>query len=132
MINIAAFTVRRFKRLQDVTVEFSDATVFVGANNSGKSSILQVMHFGVALAQSSLLVGGVAWRQDKYALSFSPSDLLYSPVSDVMTLDTGGNLVEDIGQRIEFVFRAASGTPAPSCCAVAATATSGSRWKGGR
>ena len=71
--------------------------------------MLQAIHFGVALAQSSLLVGGVAWRQDRYELSFSPSDLLYTPVSDVMTLATGGNLVEDIGQRIEFIFRGAYG-----------------------
>jgi energy-coupling factor transporter ATP-binding protein EcfA2 len=109
LISITSFTVRRFKRLQDITMEFGDSTVFVGANNSGKSSMLQAIHFGVALAQSSLLVGGVAWRQDRYELSFSPSDLLYTPVSDVMTLATGGNLVEDIGQRVEFIFRAADG-----------------------
>ena len=109
MTTIASFTVRRFKRLQDVTIEFGDATVFVGANNSGKSSILQAIHFGVALAQTSLRVGGVAWAQDKYELSFSPSELLYSPVSDVLTVATGGHLVEAIGQRVEFVFRAATG-----------------------
>jgi predicted ATPase len=114
MISISSFTVRRFKRLQDVTVDLADVTVFVGANNSGKSSILQAIHFGVALAQSSLQVGGVAWGQDKYELSFSPSDLLYTPVSDVLTVATGGTLVEAPGQRVEFTFHSADG----NTCAV--------------
>ena len=100
-MRIQTVTVRRFKRLEDVTIPLADSTVFVGANNSGKSSVLQAIHFAVAVAQTSRLVGGVNWGGDKYQLSFSPTQLLYSPIADVMSLASGGNLAEDVNKRIE-------------------------------
>ncbi len=100
-MRIERVTIRRFKRLEEVTVPLADSTVFVGANNSGKSSVLQAIHFAVAVAQTSRLVGGVNWAGDKYQLSFSPAQLLYSPVADVMSLASGGSLAEDANRRIE-------------------------------
>jgi ABC-type cobalamin/Fe3+-siderophores transport system ATPase subunit len=101
MARVNSVIIRRFKRLQEASIHLTDATLIIGANNSGKSSILQAVHFAVSLAQSAKLVGGVSWQKNKYVLSFSPSQLLYSPVADVISLATGGTLVEDEGQRVE-------------------------------
>lgn len=100
-MHIKNVIIRRFKRLEDLSLDLEDSTVIVGANNSGKSSALQAIHFAVAVAQTSKLIGGVPWSVDKYQLSFSPSQLLYSPVADVMSLASGGNLAEDVTRRIE-------------------------------
>ena len=53
MPRINSVTVRRFKRLEEVQITLGDATLLIGANNSGKSSILQAIHFAVPIAQSA-------------------------------------------------------------------------------
>lgn len=40
---ITRFTIRNFKRLNDVTLELGRATVFIGPNNTGKTSALQAL-----------------------------------------------------------------------------------------
>lgn len=109
MTQIATVTIRRFKKLEEVTIPLSESTVLVGANNAGKSSVLQAIHFAVSVAQTSRLVGGVQWASDKYQLSFSPTQLLYSPVADVLCLASGGQLAEDVNKRIEVTLTTADG-----------------------
>ena len=93
-----------------IRIPLHDVTLLIGANNSGKSSILQAIHFAVSIAQTARLVGeGVAWRQDAYELSFNPSQLLYSPVADVLSLATGGTLLEPRQSQIEIEIAAEDG-----------------------
>lgn len=40
---ITRFTVRNFKRLQDATLELGSAAIFIGPNNSGKTTALQAL-----------------------------------------------------------------------------------------
>jgi ABC-type phosphate transport system ATPase subunit len=102
--------IRRFKRIENIEVPLDDVTLLIGANNSGKSSILQAIHFAVSIAQTARLVGeGVTWRQDVFELSFNPAQLLYSPVADVLSLATGGTLQEPRASQIEIEFRAEGG-----------------------
>ena len=102
MTKLSTLKIRRFKQVQDATVLLGDVTLLIGANNSGKSTVLQALHFAVSVAQTAKLVGeGLSWRNDKFELSFNPSQLIYSPVADVMSLGTGGQLQEAIGSRIE-------------------------------
>lgn len=105
MPRIKSVGIRRFKRLENVTVHLDDATLLIGANNSGKSSILQAIHFAVSIAQTARLIGeGVSWRSDAFELSFNPSQLIYSPVADVLSLATGGTLQEPRPTQIEVEF----------------------------
>jgi len=98
-------TIRRFKRLEAIEVPFDNVTLLIGANNSGKSSILQAIHFAVSIAQTARLVGeGIAWANDSFQVSYNPSFLLYSPVSDVHSLATGGLLQEPRESQIEIEF----------------------------
>lgn len=102
MANIAKLAVRRFKQLKEFELELPDTTVLIGANNSGKSSALQALHFAVSVAQTAKLVGeGVKWGADKFELSFNPSQLLYSPIADVLSLAHGGQLYENAIGQIE-------------------------------
>jgi energy-coupling factor transporter ATP-binding protein EcfA2 len=104
-------TIRRFKRLQAVTIDLDDVTVLVGANNSGKSSVLQAIHFAVAVAQSARLVGtGINWARESFQLSFSPTQLLYTPIADVLALAPGGALNEDALSQIEVILEHTDGT----------------------
>ena len=110
MPSIDTVTIRRFKQLEDVRIALQDITVLIGANNSGKSSVLQAIHFAVSIAQTSKLVGErVVWANDKFQLSFNPSQLIYSPVADVMALANGGTLQEPHASRIEIEFSGPNG-----------------------
>ena len=109
MISLQTITIRRFKKLEDFSFDLQDINVLIGANNSGKSSVLHAVHFAISLAQTSKLLGGVTWRQDKFEISFSPGQLLYSPTSDVLSLATGGMLVEDVAKKVEITLTAQSG-----------------------
>lgn len=106
MARINSVVIRRFKRLEELEMTLGNVTLLIGANNAGKSSILQAIHFAVSIAQSARLVGeGVAWRNDKFELSFNPAQLLYSPVADVLSLATGGTLQEPRQSQIEVEIR---------------------------
>src|SRR5258706_10752608 len=110
MPRITSVAIRRFKLLEAVEISLNDATLLIGANNSGKSSILQAIHFAVSIAQSSRLVGeDLAWRNDTFELSFNPAQLIYSPVSDVLSLATGGTLQEPRETQIEIEFLSDTG-----------------------
>jgi len=105
MPRITSVAIRRFKRLDQVEIVLNDTTLLIGANNSGKSSILQAIHFAVSIAQSARLVGeGVSWRNDAFELSFNPSQLIYTPVADVLSLAPGGILQEQRPTQIEIEF----------------------------
>jgi energy-coupling factor transporter ATP-binding protein EcfA2 len=111
MARIRSITIRRFKRLAEVRLDLGEITLLIGANNSGKSSILQAIHFAVSIAQSARLVGeGVSWRNDVFELSFNPSQLIYTPVADVLSLASGGTLQEPRETQIEIEFLMEDGT----------------------
>lgn len=102
MAKIAKVTLKRFKQLKEFELDLSDTTILIGANNSGKSSALQGLHFAVSVAQTAKLVGeGVKWGADRFELSFNPSQLLYSPIADVLALAHGGQLYEQATGQIE-------------------------------
>jgi predicted ATPase len=101
-MRLQSLTIRRFKQLEEFSLSLDDATVLIGANNSGKSSVLQALHFAVSVAQTAKLVGeGVRWAADKFQLSFNPTQMLYSPVADVLSLACGGQLQEATDDQIE-------------------------------
>lgn len=102
MSKLKSIKVKRFKQLDEIELEVDDTTVLIGANNAGKSSVLQAIHFAVSVAQTAKLVGeGVKWGTDKFEVSFNPTQLLYAPVADVLSLAHGGNLIESASKQIE-------------------------------
>ena len=92
MGKVQTVTIRRFKRLEDVSFDLDLAAVFVGGNNSGKSSILQALHFAVAVAQSASLVSGDQWNEEDYSAIFRPEQLIYTPSADVLSLGYNGKI----------------------------------------
>jgi energy-coupling factor transporter ATP-binding protein EcfA2 len=108
---VAVVRIRRFKQIDEVTLQLDqDPTILVGANNSGKSSILHAIHFAASVAQTSKLVGeDLFWRTDRFELSLNPTQLLWSPVSDALSLASGGDLSEDRTRQIEITLQDTSG-----------------------
>jgi predicted ATPase len=96
--------IQRFKRINDVSIDLNTVNVFVGGNNSGKSSLIQGLHFGVGLLQTIELSG--LW---KASTSLNPTQLIYSPAEDIHALGAGAKLFEDADKAISLEFTLASG-----------------------
>lgn len=80
-MEITSVEIERFKRVQKAEILLSDINVLVGPNNSGKSSMLQGIHFcaGAAVA---------ARRLDR--VTFTQQSLLYCPARDFVDLRNDG------------------------------------------
>jgi energy-coupling factor transporter ATP-binding protein EcfA2 len=101
--HVQSVRIQRFKRISDASFDLAYLTVLVGGNNSGKSSIIQALHFGVALLQSLALSN--QWK----ASTLNPNQLIYSPSDDIYALGAGGRLVQDPAKAISLDFVLASG-----------------------
>lgn len=71
---------RSFKKISAVEIDLSPINILVGGNNSGKSSILQGIHFSVVAAIAARITGKLTFTQD---------NLLYCPARDFVELKNG-------------------------------------------
>jgi ABC-type dipeptide/oligopeptide/nickel transport system ATPase subunit len=103
-MQLQSVRIQRFKRIKDASIDLKTVNVFVGGNNSGKSSLIQALHFGVGLLQTIALSG-----QWKTSTSLNPTQLIYSPAEDIHALGPGAKLFEDINEAITLQFTLTSG-----------------------
>lgn len=97
---VISVEIQRYKGIQSAVFDTSSINVLIGANNAGKSTVAQLLHFGIGLLQAIGLER--RWgQQDTVALSLSPSQLLYSPCADLYSLGHGGQLAEDKDKSIQ-------------------------------
>jgi hypothetical protein len=101
--SLRSVVVRRFKGIKDAPFDATRINVFIGANNSGKSSLAQIIHFGIGLLQAIELAQ--RWgNKTSVSVSLSPTQLLYSPCVDLYALGYGGQLIERPDSAIELEF----------------------------
>ena len=104
---LSSIRIERFKSIEDAPIDLEGLNVLVGGNNSGKSSIIQGLHFAIGLLQTILLAGdwGVA-----NSTSLNPNQLIYSPSEDAYALAPNGKLPEKKDKAISnFELTLASG-----------------------
>ncbi len=86
-------TIDKFKRIDFAEVNLDKVNIFIGANNSGKSSFIQGVQFAVSSCQT-LSLKGVHWRKKHtQTLGLDSSDFLYSPTRFIEDLHNGSKLV---------------------------------------
>lgn len=79
-VNVTELRLEKFKKVNDATLRLASTNVLVGGNNSGKSSVLQGIHFSVCAAIASRQIG---------ASTFTQSSLLYCPAREFVSLRHG-------------------------------------------
>jgi hypothetical protein len=96
--------IQRFKGLEDAAIDLKSFNVLVGANNAGKSSVIQGIHFAIAILQTIALEE--KWSNSGRLLkkSINPNKLIYTPTDDVYALGLGGTLIQKPEQQILFTF----------------------------
>jgi hypothetical protein len=95
--------IRRFKNISDTPFDLRDINVIVGANNSGKSSILQAIHFAIGAIQSLNLEGRLV-GEGSLTSTVNPAQLIYVPSEDVHALGSGGRLWEPQEKEVQIEF----------------------------
>lgn len=106
MSSLQSVRIQRFKKIDDAIFDLDGINVLVGANNSGKSSIIQGLHFAIGVLQSVKLLNGSIRRP---ASTLSPTQLIYSPSESVYCLGKGGGLRTNEAQAIAVSFTLTSG-----------------------
>jgi predicted ATP-dependent endonuclease of OLD family len=94
--------VLRFKRISEAMVELSDINLFVGPNNSGKTSFIQGLHFAISLLQTITFQNKWTVASRSAAVSFGPSELIYVPTESIYSVSHGSALTQD--RAISFHF----------------------------
>ncbi|MEM8608413.1 MAG: ATP-binding protein [Myxococcota bacterium] len=107
---LRSIRVQRFKRIDDAPFDLQGLNVLVGANNSGKSSVIQGIHFAIAILQTIGLEQKWPKSQQTLSTSLNPRQLIYSPSDNVYSLGLGGKLVEKAEKAIRFEFTLQDGT----------------------
>ncbi|MGY5798409.1 ATP-dependent nuclease [Rheinheimera faecalis] len=100
----------KFKKIDKVSINLESLNIFIGANNSGKSSFIQGIQFAIAACQT-LELRNVKWSKAEggsRTSSLDSSEFLYTPTKDVASLYHGRKLTgaktRDARSEIEFVF----------------------------
>lgn len=100
-MKLTSIRLQRFKRISDAPFDLGRVNVLVGANNAGKSSVIQGLHFGIGLLQTIGLANDKTFPS---ATSLSPNQLLYSPSENAYALGAGGKLEEPKARAIVLEF----------------------------
>lgn len=100
--------IKKFKKIEDVRVELGPVNIFIGTNNSGKSSFIQGIQFAISSCQT-LKLNGANWKRDNsQTLSLDASEYLYTPTSNIEYLHHGkrltGSRTREDRSWIEFMF----------------------------
>jgi AAA15 family ATPase/GTPase len=100
---IKSISIKRFKAIENASLDLHGTDILIGGNNSGKSSALQAIQFAVSILQTLKLNNSLNFKKDKDSLgtSLSPEQLIYSPIKDVNLLLYGADpLREGEGRSI--------------------------------
>jgi len=100
-LELHAVEVSAFKRLPKIELLTPSLSVIVGGNNSGKSSLLQGIHFAITVLQSAQLSadGGKPMN----TLGFD--QFIYKPTSDLIRLNYDGPITSKRGPNFSFTYR---------------------------
>lgn len=100
--------IQKFKKIDDVEIELSSINIFIGTNNSGKSSFIQGIQFATSACQTLELLGANWVKGKSKTLSLDSKDFLYAPTNDISYLYHGKRLAgsrrKDDRNWIEFIF----------------------------
>lgn len=100
--------VKRFKNIEDITVKIEDVNLLIGANNSGKSSLLQGMHFGITSMQTFRYVNDNIKLLSGTNVTYD--EMLYKPIDNIKKLGHKRELGrEEHGHDIKIAYLGNSG-----------------------
>ncbi|WP_157836236.1 AAA family ATPase [Rheinheimera texasensis] len=93
--------VKKFKKIDNVEVDLAPINIFIGTNNSGKSSFIQGIQFAISACQTLELLRASWVKDTTKTLALDSNDFLYAPTSDISFLYHGKRLSGYEKKKIE-------------------------------
>lgn len=84
--------VQKFKKIDDVEVDLAPINIFIGTNNSGKSSFIQGIQFAISACQTLELLNASWVKENTKTLALDSKEFLYTPTNDISYLYHGKRL----------------------------------------
>lgn len=99
-MELQAVEIKSFKRVQRIELLTPTLTVLVGGNNSGKSSLLQGIHFAITVLQSARLSA----EGGKPSTTLGFDQFIYKPTGDLIRLNHAGPITSKSGPEFSFTY----------------------------
>lgn len=99
-MELNALEVKSFKRMKSVEIVTPALSIVIGGNNSGKSSLLQGIHFATTVLQSAAL----SREAGKSAKSLGFDQFVYKPSGDLVRLGHGTPITSKLGPDFTFTY----------------------------
>lgn len=99
----------KFKKIDNTSVNIGPLNIFIGSNNTGKSSFIQGIQFAISACQT-LELEQCSWKRDgSRTLSLDSNEFLYTPTKNVESLYHGKKLTgaktRSGRSEIKFIFK---------------------------
>jgi predicted ATPase len=108
-LKIERIRIRRFKNIEDITLNLDNANLLIGGNNAGKSSVIQGVHFAISALRSARMHGKGG---SSPATTLGVTQFSFLPTNEVMKIRTGYPMTQDSGPEFTFYFKGVSGNEA--------------------
>lgn len=99
---ITSIKINKFKTIENETIDLNRFNILIGANNSGKSSVLQAIQFAVGAAQTARK-NARSLEGEFIKYSANASSFTYLPIKDIEALVHNRNLTQTQGCTIKLV-----------------------------
>jgi energy-coupling factor transporter ATP-binding protein EcfA2 len=106
-MRLKSVLVKNFKGISEVSFDLEDVTLLIGGNNSGKSSILQALHFAVNCLRAARINGK---RESQPASTLGLNQFIYVPTNEIMRLRHGIPMTQYNGPIFVFSYETKNGT----------------------
>jgi hypothetical protein len=100
-MKIERIRIRDFKTIDDITLELDHANLLIGGNNSGKSSVIQGIHFAISALRSAKLH---AKSPNQPATTLGVNQFSFLPTNEVMRLSHMSSMTQSWGPRFDFTY----------------------------
>lgn len=121
-MQLSKLRVEMFKRVQTLDIELADVNVLVGANGSGKSSVIQAVHLACCVMRQADRV------ESTRTATVGVEELDYLPTDDYKTLGHGanwGNMEGTPASKVTLTFKREDGTELDARCTLRSARNAG-------
>jgi len=100
-MKITHLRIQSFKNIDQLEFALDDVNLLIGGNNSGKSSVIQGIHFAISTLRAARMHGK---RSNQPATTLGLNQFTFLPTQEIMELNHYTPMTQNQGPRFDFWF----------------------------